>query len=784
MILRFPAAFLAIIGTGVWLSHSPVKAEGSLADLESYRAGCQSLSDGRYETATTQFLETWDLLSEGAGGDLERDFVASRLLESLVRNGETARAAEWLKQLPLISPSANTLEWAGIAFYEEERYTEAADTFSALMGNFETKDRKLIRRYLRSLALSRSADDAISTAQAIFTPENYEESVEIARIAVLANRPDQALETLDAATPPDPLSFDDDLTATRISVAALIQANRADEAVAIVCEFIDRTKTGKQAAIGFLLLEEAIIESDKELIQSRISTWTENENHPAAEAATFFENILFPEGIDLATFLAKTANNSDNPFQEEARLRLALHESGKISVSRLEDGELSPDPSRSHFAAASVAYRQEQFREAAQLFLKVAESQIGASRSHAAYNAAISSLQADDLVAFDEAVNELKDHNPRSPLIADLSYLGGLYEASQGAPNAFVNLQNFIRDYPQHPATVEARLALSEIHLNQVPARPQAARDIFEELKTQPLTLTQNERLDYTSIWVERIDNNFSDLTLQAEDFLTNWPNSAYLPEIAMLLGTQCLKDNNLEAAREKFDLIVQRFPESIYADAAKFFAAKAGSDGDESLVGWQEIAASESQFADQARHEIALLLLSQDQYEEARFEMEALMKSLPENSALRYAVLADLGYSYYLESLNTDDNRVPLEKAAETFARLSNIEALPVAARYNGAVRRAKCLEALGRPKIALEIYRSMISEESGGRILGSEVSLEENEWIFRAGFSAIDILKENKDWEAAIKIADTLSLKEGPRAIEAGNLAEQLRLKHWVWD
>ena len=784
MILRFPAAFLAIIGTAVWLSHSPANAAGSLADLESYRAGCQSLSDGRYETAATQFLETWDLLREGAGGDLERDFVASRLLESLVRNGETARAAEWLEQHPMISPSANTLEWAGIAFYEEERYTEAADAFGALIGSFETRDRELIRRYLRSLALSGSAAEAITSARTIFTPGNYEESVDIARIAVLANRPDQALKTLGAATPPDPLPFEDDLTATRIAVAALIQANRADEAVALVCEFIDRATTGKQAAIGFLLLEEAKIESADELLQSRISTWTENENHPAAKAAAFFENILFPEGIDLETFLEETARDSGNPFQEEARLRLALHEPDKISISRPEDGELSPDPSRSHFAAASVAYRQEQFKKAAQLFRKEAESQTGAPRSHAAYNAAISSLQANDLEAFDAAVNDLKDHNPRSPLIADLSYLGGLYQASPGAPSAFENRQNFIQTYPQHPATVDARLALSEIHLNQVPARPQAAREIFQELKTQPLTLTQNERLDYTSIWVERIDNNFSDLTKQAEDFLTNWPHSDYLPEIAMLLGTQHLKNNNLEAAREKFDMIVQRFPDSTYADAARFFAAKAGPDSEEALAGWQEIAASESRFADQARHELALLLLSQDQYEEARLEMEALMESLPEKSALRYAVLADLGYSYYLESLNTEDNRVPLEKAAETFARLSNIEALPVAARYNAAVRRAKCLEALGRPNIALEIYRSMIAEESGGDILGSEVSLEENEWIFRAGFSAINILKENKDWAAAIKIADTLSLKEGPRAIEAGNLAEQLRLKHWVWD
>jgi hypothetical protein len=76
------------------------------------------------------------------------------------------------------------------------------------------------------------------------------------------------------------------------------------------------------------------------------------------------------------------------------------------------------------------------------------------------------------------------------------------------------------------------------------------------------------------------------------------------------------------------------------------------------------------------------------------------------------------------------------------------------------------------------------MISEESIDEILGSEVSLEENEWIFRAGFSAIRILKQNNDWAGAIKIADNLSLIEGPRAIDAANLAEQLRLKHWVWE
>ncbi len=365
-----------------------------------------------------------------------------------------------------------------------------------------------------------------------------------------------------------------------------------------------------------------------------------------------------------------------------------------------------------------------------------------------------------------------------------MSYLGGLFLASQGDPDAFDHLQNFIRDYPQHPSNIAARLALSEIHLNQAPARPQAAREVFEELQTQPLTLPQSERLDYTAIWVELIDNNDSELIKLAEAFVADWPNSTYLPEVAMLLGMRHLRDKNLAAAREMFDFVVTRFPRSPHAETARFFATKSGPADENTLTEWRKIVDSEGPFADQARHELSLLLLSMDRYDEARQEMETLLEILPDDSEHYYAVLADFGFSYYLEALNGDHDENALEEAASIFARLSNLPNLPEAWRYNAAVRRAKCLEALGRPNVALEIYRSMITEENGGDILSREVSLRESEWIFRAGFSAIEILKQNEDWAGAIKMADTLSLKEGPRAIEAGNLAEQLRLKHWVWD
>ena len=785
MTYRFRAGVLARVAVALCFWNTQATSADSLADLEAYRAGCRSLSDGHYETASEQFLETWDLLQQSGGGDLERDFVASRLLESLVRNSKVSQATKWLEKNPIIAPSSNTLRWAGIAFYEEERFTEAAETFGTLINSGKTEDRNVTLRYLRSLALSGSAAEAFAAASSILVPTSHEESAELARIAVLAGHPNKALKILGDATTLQTLSFREELTATRIKIAALVRLNRNTEAAEIACELIDYAKDTPKSLVGFLLLESTGVDPDDTATRTRIDGWINDSSHPATITAGFFEQILFKVGADLTRALKITASTPDHPLQHEARLRLSL--AGELFDETLPPSgeiELLAEPVRSHFIAASSAFRNKEFRTASRLFLTKAQSLKGIDRSGSAFNAALSSLQAGDLEGFKAARQKLADHNPRSPFIADLSYIGGLYLATEGDPEAFVSLQEFIRDYPKHRSNVDARLALAEIHLNQVPSRPQAAREIFEELKSEPLTLTQNERLDYTVIWLELIDNNPASITQQAETFLSNWPNSSYFPEVAMLLGSQHLKDSNFGEAREKLNLIVERFPESPYADAAQFFAAKSSHGEDTALERWQVIAESNSPFAQQARHELSLALLAKDRYEEARFEMQVLLEDTAEKSKLRYAVLADLGYSYYLESLSTEDKAPPLMKASEIFARLSNIKDLPVAYRYNAAVRRAKCLEALGRPNVALEIYRSMISEESIDDILGSEVSLEENEWIFRAGFSAIKILKQNNDWAGAIKIADTLSLIEGPRAIDAANLAEQLRLKHWVWE
>lgn len=125
------------------------------------------------------------------------------------------------------------------------------------------------------------------------------------------------------------------------------------------------------------------------------------------------------------------------------------------------------------------------------------------------------------------------------------------------------------------------------------------------------------------------------------------------------------------------------------------------------------------------------------------------------------------------------------LEDAANQFAAVSRIEAAKPSLRFNAAVRRGKCLEALGKKTVALEIYQSIVDETTNSPDRQSaELPPQEIDWVFRAGFAAIDILSSQEKWLEAIHVADALSQKDGSRTGEAADLAERLRLQHWIWD
>ena len=782
---RFPilcavttAAFILVVGIRL-------QAQESLADVDSFRKGCQSLADQRYQTASEHFSETWDLLNAQGSGETEKNFVASRLLESLVLNGSTEEAVSWIRKNELLRPSSQTLRWVARALQAEEFFKEATEYYALLNSSLPRPERRVIVNHAICLARDGQGTRAFDLIEPLPANPSPQELLTFAKIAVEAGKFSEArsyLESSEQAPGADRFASE----RNRLSTWVLWKAGRVDEAVSGVVDSILDSKSPEAARKAFLLLE-AMAPNLSNLLESELSAIRDDKSHPAHEAFRLFSILHQFDPEERETELRKFYNSAaPTPLRTEAKIRLLQFGTEEEEVE--EDFASSIPPrlvDRLTFAESVAHFRNNEYDEAIENFSQSAAAANGDQKERRLFNAAISALKAGAIGKFTVIRKRLGEIAPESKLLPDLDYLGGLFYASKGDPQAFDLLNSFVQRYPDHPNSVDAQLALAEIQLNQAPARPQAARDLLALLQTRPLDLLQTERFDYISIWIEKTENNPTEMIRLATSFVRDWPSSNYRSEIAMLLATELYTQRQFEKAREYFDLIADTFSESSNAETARFLAAKSSPNNEETIAQWKEIAEGGGPFADQAWHELALLNLNMDRFQESRNILERLSEDPEIEPALQQAVKADLGFTWYSEALANGKDPEMLEKASGTFAELSQSPSTPRHWKYSAAIRRAKCLEALDKSIVALEIYRSIVDEaQSNSSILEANTSPKEVSWVFRAGFSAIEIMAENEDWKGAIQMADTLSEKDGPRAIEAAQLAEKLRLKHWVWE
>lgn len=768
------------------LSSTTLIAQESLADLESFRTGCVALEDGRYETAATAFEEAWSLLLESDSGEVALDFVGSRYLEALVRNGRSGAALRWSAKNRPTPSSFATLKWTAIAHQDEQRFSEAAQIYSDLSAELPEPDPTLRLNHAICLSLS-GRPEAGFTLLSGFSPRSDLEALQFARIALDAGALDEAQATLETLRRSEALSREIDFAALALQCWISEKRNLPSAPIGEILGFIEEAESEETALEGLLLLEEITTTRTRLPIRPELDRLADSREAPTARPASLFRVLWFSDQEErLPALQAWVESLDDSPARAEGELRIArvqdqlLDEESSAISNLVPGGDL-----RISFDDARARFEEKQWQEAKRRFLSLATRLTGPSRAHSLHNAALSELGQEDFESFLSIFDELKSEFPDSDLIADLDYLAGLFLASKGNFEAVTYLQRFVRENPEHPAVIEAQLALAEISLNQVPARPQATREIFDRLKLMPLTLEQHERLDYTRVWLEKVERDSAALLSAAELFVSDWPGSRYLPEVLMLLAERNYRSNRFEAARAIFDRIPRQFPDSPFAETARFFAARTTVAGPEAIERWHEIAAGDGPFSLQARHELGLLHLSLDQFEPARIEFQLTAEATPESDELYFAALADIAFSHYAEALANRNDPESMRAAADGFKSLSELPGLPDIWRYAASVRHAKAREALGESDEALEIYRGLVElSDDSSLILNREVDPRTTAWIFRAGFTAIDILAEKKDWKGAIDMADALSQKDGPRSIEAARLAERLRLKHWIWN
>ena len=382
---------------------------------------------------------------------------------------------------------------------------------------------------------------------------------------------------------------------------------------------------------------------------------------------------------------------------------------------------------------------------------------------------------------------------PAGSTPTDLLLERGFQLARRGSASAFTVLADFVRDHQEHPRAVDAELALAELHLNQIPPKSVSAREHIESAKRRNLTIDQREQIDHVAIWIEDSAGEDRRVITLAEKFLTDWPESQLRPAVLMKLGETHYQIGNFSSASRTFQRLTEEAPDSDLTQAAEFFAAKAAGQSldpeeqNRAVTLWRRIIGNDAQFAGASRHELGLLLLRLDDVDAAlaSFRTILYMQPPPEDEML-FAVLCDLGQAWFAkanaEAAANADTKLEFTDAIAAFDQLLSAENASPAWKIQAAVRKAKCLELSDLHDQALAIYQSILAYWD--QPMAGSSSVQAEEWYYRAGLAAIRVFENRREWKQAVAVADRLARRGGVRSVDAGQLADRLRLEHFVWD
>jgi tetratricopeptide (TPR) repeat protein len=413
--------------------------------------------------------------------------------------------------------------------------------------------------------------------------------------------------------------------------------------------------------------------------------------------------------------------------------------------------------------------------------------------SSANFNVGQARLYGDPDIAIADVLANYDDLVPAGSTPTDLLLERGFHLARRGSAAAFAVLAEFVHNHEDHPRAADAELALAELHLNQIPPKSVSAREHIESAKRRNLTIDQREQIDHVAMWIEDSAGEERRVIALAEQFLNDWPESKLRPDVLMKLGETHYQLGNFYSSSRTFQRLTEEAPDSDLVPAAEFFAAKAAGqslDPNEQnrAVGlWRELMDGGTPFASAARHELGLLQLRLDDVDGALGSFQAILDMQPPpDDDLRFAVLCDLGQAWFAKSnanvAANSESEIDFTNAVAAFDQLLNSENASPAWKIQAAVRKAKCLALSERTEEALAIYQTILADRDQP-IVGSS-SVEAEEWYYRAGFAAIRVFESRSDWKEAVAVADRLARRGGVRSVEAGQLADRLRLEHFVWD
>ncbi len=585
-------------------------------------------------------------------------------------------------------------------------------------------------------------------------------------------------------------------------VRALRRAGKGEEALPLLRQLISASPVPSDAVLDLAFQEAEVLNqpptAEMESYLNSLATSTE----PALKVRARLALAAALESLGAAGAAEQAWAAIVRDFPEHPLRALALLRQTQflIGQNRREDAKpllaqlrkMSPSPAIAAWtawAAGQADYDAAAYQKAAGFFKNAsAQSPDPSVRAAAAYNAALAELQGGE-GQLEGSLNLLEG----SPLAeyrmagAEFHLERALRLASLGKAEAVDGLTAFIESLPDHPRRFDALVARAEVTLRAEPPTPAEVTRHLTAAREAAREPWQVERVFLLGCYASEVVEGPEAFAGRAQQFLTNYPQSAAATDLRMKLAQSYYRRENFSGARQLFEAVAEGDPLHPLAEPALFWAGRSAlltmepTAAQQAVELWEKVFKLDGPMKWQARLQEARL--NQNQRQPA-----AALQLLDEIISPSASPAPDSGTRWQALSMRGEILASPTRPLAEQtqglacFDELIKAPGLPLDWQRQTLVRKGVCLEAMKRPDEAMEAYYDVLSTPPASSA-NADGKAADDYWFHRAGDKARRLLEGAGKYEEAIEIAKKLAKAPGPRGRAAADLVDELALKYGIW-
>jgi tetratricopeptide (TPR) repeat protein len=402
------------------------------------------------------------------------------------------------------------------------------------------------------------------------------------------------------------------------------------------------------------------------------------------------------------------------------------------------------------------------------------------SAENATYNYLLAQAYLNKIDLFLKAEADFEKRFPKSNHLKELARAEGQLLASAGRTDeAKAALQKAIAlpgAGPDQEALLNA-LADLQYQTNDLEGTRVTCQMIVDQFPNDAMAAQQRGILvDY-----ELKKLNEDDVEHALEALAQKYANAPGAPEAYFRLGEFYFYRQDYVKAQDAFQQLAANYPASDYVDKASFFAGQAAFAHQDyaSALALLEKVPDNSPFKPEARLWEGRVYQQQLNFSQASALFDAVLAT--EKSGPRFVQANLLKGECLFELGAKDSSSYPLAVAA--FDQILSSKEGNIAERNEAAVRKAKCLEKMGRINEAMELYLNVVY----GRMAGDDASSPtppEFSWQIEAGWQAARIRETQKDWRGAIEIYKRLEQIGGSNQQKFQDLENKLRRDNYIYE